>query len=437
MKASAAKRVSFLILMLLLIWGTVPAAAEESSGEEAAAPEITFWQTDIWDYTPAIQAYVDEVNPELTVHIATVPLYNYQDKLKIALASGDVPDLILFPNWLLPQFALASAPQSGMFADMNQISEEVVGELQANLARGVWGTVNPPYRQQSVSFIPLNSSPAVWFYRTDLFRQAGLPAAPDAVSAKLNSWNAVEAAGKTFTAKTKKALFGEPSELFRHMLALNGPVYYNMKGVYIGDQNPQIKKAYDYVVNGLKNGWIGRYETGTPAAIKAMKSGAIGSSIGWPGTENQIKDRFGKAGSGKWAVAPLPEGSTDSGILSGAIPADAHEPAIALDLLHWLASEKMQNWAYHELGLFPANLKVLSEPEWLAEKDAYFGNQQVNRVLAQAAKTAKPDALSQELYPAPDAYDNAISKLVRNAKADPAKEWAAAVKTAKSRAVKR
>lgn len=433
MTAKIRKRIAALfIIALILACLSVPVAAEEpEAAAESDTIELILWQLDIWDYTSAVQAYVDQSVENVKVSIHSLSFADYSQRLKLALASGDVPDLVLFPNWLLPEFS--ADIRKGSFQDLTKISPEAVEELKSALAGGVWSTVNPPY-VKSVSFVPLNTMPFVWFYRTDLLKQAGLPTAPDALAAKLKNWNAVAEAGKAFKTKTKKALFGDPSVVFESQLSLNGNVFYDKDGAYVGDKNPQIKKAYDLVVKGLKEGWMARYDMGTPAYDKAMKAGTFASTFGWPGTETSIKTAMGASGSGKWNAALPPGGTADGGALSGTIPAGARYPELALDLLQWLVTPDMQDIAYKELGLLPANLKLLSDPKWLSKTDAYFGKQALNRVFAQAAKTAKPHSLYQEYSPVPDAYDTAVQQLIQNSKADPVKLWNNAVKTAKSSA---
>jgi len=426
------KMVIPLFLAMFLIMGTWQVSAEGENGELPAEEVVlTVWQTDVWDYTPALQSFVDSVDFPITIHLESVSLGDYADRLKIALASGEVPDLLLFPNWLIPEFARFD----GQLTDLNELDAAGAAELKRSLAPGVWSTVNPASRR-SISFVPLNTSPSVWYYRTDLFRQAGLPSAPVTVASKFATWNAVDAIGKTFRTKTKRALFAHPESVFEWVLVQKSPVYYDSKGAYIGDRNPQIKKAYDHVAKGLKEGWIGRYETASAAYDNALTNGSFASLLGGHSTADTIKLQA-SASAGKWAVVPLPEKTVDSGLLSGVIPAKSANPQIAFDIIRHLTEEDVQNWAYNELGLFPASLAALSEEEWLNKKDPFFGNQQLNRMLVQSVKTAQPYTLFAESYPAPAAYRSAIQQLARDPKADPAKIWTTAVKNAKAEAGKK
>ncbi|WP_372662692.1 ABC transporter substrate-binding protein [Cohnella sp.] len=419
-------RIFILSLILTVCIGNVAVVAEGETTEPSVETlELSVYQTDLWDYTPLFQTYVDEINPNVKINIYSFPIWEYEDNIKIALASGDTPDLILFPNWFIPDFSSTE----GLFTDMNEIDSSAVSEIRSGTVKGLWSTINPPGRK-SVSFVPLNSLPSVMFYRTDLFRKAGLPTQPEAVEAKLNSWNAVASLGKIYKSKTKRALLGQPTSIFNSVIQLKTPIYYDNKNNYIGDKNPQIKKAYDYVVKGMKEGWIGKYKDFN-SLENAVKSGSVGAVIGEPSIAQSIKDWVPKL-AGKWAVASVPERTYDSGTLSAAIPPMKQNSGAAMELIQWLAGANAQNMAFNNFGFFPANLEALGETEWLNESDAFYGNQKVNHWYVKAAQTAKPDALYQnhslELH---SSFNNAIIRLIRNAKSDPTKEWAAAVKEAK------
>ncbi len=423
-------RVLMLSLILIICIGFIPVMAEGVETEPAIEPaevtELSVYQLDLWDYTPLFQAYVDEVNPNVEINVYSYSIDEYEDRIKIALASGDTPDLFLIPNWILPSFN----SYDGIFKDMNDIDAAAVSGIKSRLAKGLWNTVNPT-AVDTVSFVPLNSSPQVMFYRTDLFKKAGLPTKPETIDAKLKTWSAFASYGKTFKTKTKKALIAQPINIYESMVQLKAPIYHDDQGNYVGDKNPQIKKAYDYVVKGMKEGWIGKYEDYTPSWEKALKAGNFGVVLGDPSTAQDIKEWMPKL-AGKWAVASVPEGSYDTGLLSAAIPSGNQNSESVMDGCEWMTETGPQNWIFNEYGLFPANVDALGEKEWLDEKDAYFGNQQVNRWYAKAVQTAKPDLLYRDTSVIVHGiFNNAIANLLASSKADPAKEWSAAGKEAK------
>lgn len=426
-------RVIILALLLALFVAALPVSAE--GGESEKPPEtikLSIYQTDLWDYTPLLQTYVDEISPNVEINIHSFPIWEYEEKIKIAIASGDTPDLFLFPNWIIPSFSSID----GLLTDLNEINSNAISEIREGTVQGPWDTVNSPARE-SVYFVPLNSSPTVLYYRTDLFRKAGLPTNPDAVESKLNSWNAVASLGKAYKSKTNRSLLGQPIDIFDSIVQLKAPAYFNNKGQYVGDKNPQIKKAFDYVAKAMKEGWIGKLDDESGTLEKAVKSGSVGAVLGGPDIGQSLQEWMPKL-AGKWAVASVPEGTTDSGILSAAIPAMKSNTASTMELIRWLSGAQAQNLAYNQFGFFPANLEALSETEWLNEKDAYFGNQQVNRWYVEAVQTARPFTLYQNSTFDPHAiFKNAITRLIRNVKSNPVQEWAAALKEVKKEALKK
>lgn len=431
-------RMLLTFLVFLLVYGFVPVASKNTDdviyADTAATSEgagLKVWQTNIVDYTPALQAYLNNAASSVEVALSTVPIQDLQDKLKIAIAAGEAPDLVVMPNW---QIDPINNPYDIMFKNLNQIDATAVKSLKSSLAKGVWGTVNPSYRS-AVSFVPLNSEAPVWYYRNDLFHKAGLPSTPEKIAAKYKNWNSVPSIGQTLRAATSSSLFGQPGELFDAMLFQRSPVYYDAKGKYIGGSNPQIKTAYNTVASGLSKGWIGRYQPYSVAYKSALGSGKIASMIGSYSLTISFADPIKKSGASNWSVALLPGTYTDSGAFSLGIPLTAQHPAAAMELIQWLVSPDMQRWAFEEHQLFPVNLKLLSDPEWTKASDP-LTHEPIRAVMAQATRLAKPNPLSNEPRTAITAFSAAIERLRTNSKADPANEWKTAVKAASQEAAK-
>lgn len=433
MRNGKIRAILFLTLAFILLGSSLASAegTEQQSTDEARI-EINVWQLDFLDYLPAFQAYVDQLNPNLTINVYSIPYMDYLNGITGSLESGDVPDLLMAPSWMLPDTINGARDY---LADLTMIDAEAVARMRQSLAKGAWESVNPPAFKE-VQLIPVSSNPKALFYRKDLFKKAGLPTDPTKAAALLKDWDAVAKAGKTFTAKTKKPLFGQWVDLFDAMIETY-PTKYGKNGKFAGASNPHFKKTFDYIIKGMKEGWIGKAEIRPDQTKyeKAAKAGSYGTVIGDDYAADQIKQKAYGGSSGQWAAIPMPGGSVDSGNIAFAIPASSAHPELALDVIEWLTTPEIQQWAFENLiTSFPVNLELLSGGEWLEAKDPYFGGQNINKVLAEAVITAKPNQNTWAINTTmPEAYFlNEIQSYARNPKLDPAKLWKSALKQAES-----
>lgn len=65
-------------------------------------------------------------------------------------------------------------------------------------------------------------------------------------------------------------------------------------------------------------------------------------------------------------------------------------PALAAGFLKWLNSSNESIDIFVGAGGFPATTAQLESPEFLNAKPAYFGGQQINKVLVAASKSVLP-----------------------------------------------
>jgi multiple sugar transport system substrate-binding protein len=101
--------------------------------------------------------------------------------------------------------------------------------------------------------------------------------------------------------------------------------------------------------------------------------------------------------SGDWRVAPMPtyDGSAaqtaNNGGSAEAVMKQTKNPALAAGFLKWLNSSKESTKVFMESGGFPSTTADLESSSFLDEKPAYFGGQQINKVLVDASKSSDND----------------------------------------------
>lgn len=88
------------------------------------------------------------------------------------------------------------------------------------------------------------------YYRTDLAEKAGLPTDPEGFSQAIDTWDKFAEVAKQFKEKTGKP-FADLTDLVYNGIRdqSDGEIYFSKAdGTFIGDKNPQVKKAYDFTV---------------------------------------------------------------------------------------------------------------------------------------------------------------------------------------------
>jgi len=139
----------------------------------------------------------------------------------------------------------------------------------------------------------------------------------------------------------------------------------------------------------LENGLLADIPAWSDEWFTGLGDGTIASLVigAWmPGVlESSVPD-----GAGDWRVAPMPsyDGSPVSAENGGggqAVTKQSKNPALAAAFLKWLNNDPESLEIFAESGGFPSTTAQLSDPAFVDQESEYFGGQQINQVLTQAA----------------------------------------------------
>jgi cellobiose transport system substrate-binding protein len=236
---------------------------------------------------------------------------------------------------------------------------------------------------------------------------------------------------KQFKDKTGKP-FADLTDLVYNGVRDQSPdqIYFNKEdGSFIGETNPQVKKAYDFTVKGIQEGWIGNWILWSPEWQKAINDGDSGVMLGPAWIAGTIRNAEDSAG--KWKIAQLPEGAGNWGGSFLTLPKEGKHPKEAYEFISWIVSKENQLKSFKDSGLFPSIPAVYDEPTFKEDQDEFFGGQVIAEAYAQSAERVKP------VYYGPlhDQTDTIIKNALKNVlekKADPQKEWESAMQQIKT-----
>jgi cellobiose transport system substrate-binding protein len=249
-------------------------------------------------------------------------------------------------------------------------------------------------------------------YRTDLFKQAGLPTSPAAVSKLWPSWESYIKVGKQFQAKAPSGVsfFDSGSNVYNAIIAQATPAYYDAGGKLIVASNPKVKSAWNLTVSGIQNGesaglaafssgWNTGFQKGTFATVTcpAWMMGYIQGQA--PKTK------------GNWNIAAVPGGGGNWGGSFLAVPKQSKHPQEAWELIKFLTSPASELYVFKQTGNLSSEPSVLKSAAVQSFRNPFFSNAPVGKIFATSALKLKPQILGPHQGDIQTAVSNAIQRV--------------------------
>jgi len=389
----AGKRLSGMLFLCMLLMGIVSCGPPPTINTTSKIP-LTLWY---WKGSINDQLLKDAGKHFPMFALQTVTIGgNYDAKLRTTLAGqADVPDLVGIKPGIATYF-----PDEDQFVDLYSLGAR---SLQHQYLDWKWQQgVTPDGRM--IAF-PMDTGPTALYYRADLFKQAGLPTDPAAVSARIATWDDfLKAAEQMKQATNGKVYLTESiSSIFSNILGQQGKSYFEPSGRYIGDQ-AHIKQAWDLAVKfhqlGLSPAIAAPPATDWNAAIT---TGSLAAFVGavW---ERKYLMQGGPDTAGKWRVARTPGGDGNNGGSFLAITKYSQHPKEAFELMTWLLSPQNQLRSFLKESLFPSTPSIFASPQ-MSNPDPFFGRENISAIFTQSAAHVKPT------YFGPD--DGTVDSIMR------------------------
>lgn len=258
-------------------------------------------------------------------------------------------------------------------------------------------------------------------YRSDLFAAAGLPTDRDAVAALFPTWDDFFTVGAAYTAATGKPFIDSANAVLQGLVNQLEYTYEEPDGTIIATENPDVKDAYDTVVEKAipisaysgqwSEDWFASLASGEfatmlcPGWMLGVIEGNAPDTTGW-----DIADVF-PGGGGNWGGSYL------------VVPANGANVEAAQKLADWLTSPATQVKAFAEAGTFPSQVEALADPELLSATNAYFNDAPTGEIL-----TDRANAITVSPFKGPkyfqfhDALQNAVTRVFDGLE-DPTTSW--------------
>lgn len=387
-KASALRRVGVAATAVLLTAGALTACSTGSSTSggtgtaddlEAALEaggELTYWS-----WTPSAEAQVaafEKKYPQVKVNLVNAGTNTEEyTKLQNAIKAGSgAPDVVQIEYYAFPQFALSES--------LLDLAPYGFADLEDDYSAGPWGSVD---FDGKIYGLPQDSGPMALFYNKTVYDQYGI-AVP-------TTWDEFIAAGKQLQAADPTKFIasdtGDAGFATSMIWQAGGQPFQTTDGtnVTIDLQDEGSKLWADTWNQLLEGGLLADIPAWSDEWFKGLGDGTIASLVigAWmPGVlESSVADA-----AGDWRVAPMPtyDGtpvSAENGGGGQAVTKQSKNPALAAAFLKWLNNDEESLTIFAESGGFPSTTAQLSDPAFVDQESEYFGGQQINQVLTQAA----------------------------------------------------
>jgi cellobiose transport system substrate-binding protein len=269
-------------------------------------------------------------------------------------------------------------------------------------------------------------------YRTDLFKKAGLPTAPAAVSKLVSNWDSYIATGQRFQAKAPKGVhFMDTADLmYNSIIAQQNPGYYDSKGNVIVSTNPKVRYAWNEAMKAVaagisagitpfSNDWNTGFKKGTFATVTcpAWMMGYIQGQA--PATK------------GKWNIAAVPVSGGSWGGSFLTVPKQSQHQAEAADLVKFLTSPASELYVFKHTGNLPSEIPLLNSKAVQSFRNPFFSNAPVGAIFAKSALKLTPSPLGPHSGDFQNDAQNAITR-VETHKQSPDAAWKQFLKDVKT-----
>ncbi|NUW36170.1 extracellular solute-binding protein [Nonomuraea sp. SMC257] len=356
------------------------AATRSASADDLQAALNAGGSITVWAWEPTLKKVVADFQtkyPKVKVNLVNAGTGNDQyTALQNAVKAGSgLPDVAQIEYYALPQFALGKA-----VTDLTAFGAD---KLDGTFTPGPWNSV---HSGSGIYGLPMDSGPMALFYNKDVFDKHKIEVP--------KTWEEYIAAAKKLHEADPKAYIANDvgdAGFTTSMIWQAGGKPYKVDGTKVGvdfgDAGTQkYTAAWQQLVSGKLVAPIASW---SDAWYKGLGDGTIATLVIGAWMPANLETGV-KAGAGKWRVAPMPQwesggkATSENGGSSLAIPEGAANKQLAYAFLKFANVDEGVRTRV-DGGAFPATTAQLNSPEFKDKKFPYFGDQQVNQVLAESA----------------------------------------------------
>ncbi|MEV4945322.1 extracellular solute-binding protein [Streptomyces sp. NPDC053755] len=368
-----------------------------------------------------LYAAYEKLHPNVTIkQTDTEDEQDYWKSLQTRLAGGG--GLADVQGIEVGRIASVTQQQADKFEDLTKYGAD---RLAGEFAPATWSAATT--KDGKVLGLGTDVGPEAMCYRTDLFKQAGLPTDRTELAQKWSTWEGYLALGRQYQAKApgKSAWMDSVGSLYTVMIGQEKERYYDASGKLIYAENPALQHAWKTSTDAAEAGLSAKLDQWSPQWNQAFSAGSFATLPCPAWMLGYIKGQAGDAGKGKWDIAKLPGGAGNWGGSYLSVPRAAKHKKEAYELIQWLTAPAQQAALFRKQGNFPSSTGAIAQVA--TATDAYFSGAPIGQIFGDAAKAAPVQVLGVHDKNVADQITNALSEVERKG-VSPDKAWSNARK---------
>ncbi|WP_285104446.1 ABC transporter substrate-binding protein [Promicromonospora sp. MEB111] len=354
----SAARITGALAAAAVMVGALGACGSASDGGSAGGPEeVTFWGSWSGAQAKQLQAQADAFNEAQDEYEVTyVGQELVEEKLLTALASGSVPDVVLWDRYNTPLYVPknALAPLDEYIAadgvDTAQFYEQAMGELVV---------------EGETYGLPLLVDNRSLFYNTELLADAGVEPPTD--------WDSLRSAAEAVTERAggKLSVAGfalDDPGLFNIWLRQAGGQMFSEDGTATAFNSPEGLEVLEFW-QGLLD--AGVYEPGFGEGVDSFAEGSTAIKYDGPWALTALDEAEVDYGIVQPPVGPDGDQGAGMGGFGLVIPSGAQNPDGAWEFMKWWTTQPANGVDFARIsGWIPANIEAANDP-YFTEDDRY------------------------------------------------------------------
>jgi cellobiose transport system substrate-binding protein len=358
------------------------------------------------------------LHPNVTIKETSIEFeQDYYQALQTHLAAG--AGLSDVQGIEVARIAEVTQTQADKFADLRDLGAD---DLESTFFPWKWEAATSP--DGAVVGLGTDTGPLAICYRTDLFKQAGLPTDREELASMWQTWPDFIEVGKQYVAKApdNSAFMDSASGYYNAIIGQSESQYYDEDGNPIYDTNPAVKDAWDLSVQAIQAGLTAKLKQFDQPWNQAFANGRF-ATIACPAWMiGYIKGQAGDASSGKWDVASIPGGGGNWGGSYLSIPSASEHQQEAYELIKWLTAPEQQVKMWTQAQHFPSSSTAAEDDAVAAATDEYFSNAPVGELFKESADNLTVAVLGPKDGVIKDTISNGLLRVDQQGE-DPDTAW--------------
>jgi cellobiose transport system substrate-binding protein len=358
------------------------------------------------------------LHPNVTIKETSIEFeQDYYQALQTHLAAG--AGLSDIQGIEVARIAEVTQTQADKFVDLRDLGAD---DIESTFFPWKWEAATSP--DGAVVGLGTDTGPLAICYRTDLFKQAGLPTDREELASMWQTWPDFLEVGKQYAAKApdNSAFMDSASGYYNAIIGQSETQYYDEDGNPIYDTNPAVKDAWDLAVQAIQAGLTAKLKQFDQPWNQAFANGRF-ATIACPAWMiGYIKGQAGDASSGKWDVASIPGGGGNWGGSYLSIPAASEHQQEAYELIKWLTAPEQQVKMWTQAQHFPSSSTAAEDDAVAAATDEYFSNAPVGELFKESADNLTVAVLGPKDGVIKDTISNGLLRIDQQGE-DPDTAW--------------